>query len=84
MLAQKESSGLLDVPKTFLDPDRMNAGLMWFTRGFVYINFPVNARHVGKAITALDLSFELSSEVPGTARFRLAIRHHRRGQRPRA
>jgi len=27
--------GLLDVPGTFLDPDRMNAGLMWFTRGFV-------------------------------------------------
>ena len=59
--------GLLDVPGTFLDPDRMNAGLMWFTRGFVEYQFPNNARHVGKAITALDLSFELSSEVPGTA-----------------
>ena len=23
------------MPGTFLDPDRMNAGLMWFTRGFV-------------------------------------------------
>jgi predicted transcriptional regulator len=59
--------GLLDVPGTFLDPDRMNAGLMWFTRGFVEYQFPNNARHVGKAITTLDLSFELSSEVPGTA-----------------
>ena len=59
--------GLLDVPGTFLDPDRMNAGLMWFTRGFVEYQFPNNARHVGKAITALELSFELSSEVPGTA-----------------
>ncbi len=59
--------GLLDVPGTFLDPDRMNAGLMWFTRGFVEYQFPNNARHVGRAINALDLSFELSSEVPGTA-----------------
>src|ERR1700733_11864216 len=39
--------GLLDVPGTFLDPDRMNAGLMWFTRGFVEYQFPNNARHVG-------------------------------------
>jgi predicted transcriptional regulator len=47
--------------------DRMNAGLMWFTRGFVDYQFPNNARQVGKAITALELAFELSSEVPGTA-----------------
>ena len=40
--------GLLDVPGTFLDPDRMNAGLMWFTRGFVEYQFPNNARHVGR------------------------------------
>jgi predicted transcriptional regulator len=45
----------------------MNAGLMWFTRGFVEYQFPNNARHVGKAITALEFSLELSSEVPGTA-----------------
>ena len=45
----------------------MNAGLMWFTRGFVEYQFPNNARHVGKAVTALEFSFELSSEVPGTA-----------------
>ena len=59
--------GLLDVPGTFLDPDRMNAGLMWFTRGFVEYQFPNNARLVGRAVTALEFSLELSSEVPGTA-----------------
>ena len=59
--------GLLDVPGTFLDPDRMNAGLMWFTRGFAEYQFPNNARHVGKAVDALEFSLELSSEVPGTA-----------------
>ena len=56
--------GLLDVPGTFLDPDRMNAGLIWFTRGFVEYQFPNNARHVGKAVTALECSLELSSEAP--------------------
>jgi predicted transcriptional regulator len=59
--------GLLDVPDTFLNPDRMNAGLMWFTRGFVEYQFPNNARLVGKKVVALDFSMELSSEVPGTS-----------------
>ena len=59
--------GLLDVPGTFLNPDRMNAGLMWFTRGFVEYQFPNNARLVGKSVVALEFSFELSSEVPGTS-----------------
>jgi predicted transcriptional regulator len=58
--------GLLDVPSTFLNPDRMNAGLMWFTRGFVEYQFPNNARLTGRDVTALEFSMELSSEVPGT------------------
>jgi len=40
--------GLLDVPGTFLDPDRMNAGLMWFTRGFVEYQFPNNTIPVAR------------------------------------
>jgi predicted transcriptional regulator len=59
--------GLLDVPATFLNPDRMNAGLMWFTRGFVEYQFPNNARLLGQEISALEFSLELSSEVPGTS-----------------
>ena len=59
--------GLLDVPGSFLNPDRMNAGLMWFTRGFVEYQFPNNARIVGKSIVELEFSMELSSEVPGTS-----------------
>jgi predicted transcriptional regulator len=59
--------GLLDVPETFLNPDRMNTGLMWFTRGFVEYQFPNNARLIGKAVMALEISMELSSEVPGTS-----------------
>jgi predicted transcriptional regulator len=60
--------GLLDVPDTFLDPDRMRAGLLWFTRGFVEYQFPNNATLANARIAALELELELSSEVPGTSK----------------
>ena len=59
--------GLLDVPDTFLEPDRMKAGLIWFTRGYVEYQFPNNAKLANNAIEAIEFSFELSSEVPGTS-----------------
>ena len=59
--------GLLDVPDTFLDPGRMRAGLMWFTRGFVEYQFPNNARLSKTRIEGMEFSMEVSSEVPGTA-----------------
>lgn len=60
--------GLLDVPDTFLDPDRMRAGLLWFTRGFVEYQFPNNAKLANSPVRSLELSLELSSEVPGTSK----------------
>ena len=59
--------GLLDVPDTFLDPDRMRAGLVWFTRGFLEYQFPNNAKLTNSEVESMEFSFELSSEVPGTA-----------------
>jgi predicted transcriptional regulator len=59
--------GLLDVPDTFLDPDRMKAGLIWFTRGFVEYQFPNNAKLSKSDIESIEFSMELSSEVPGTS-----------------
>ncbi len=59
--------GLLDVPDSFLDPDRMKAGLLWFTRGFVEYQFPNTARHSVNTLSAIEFSLELSSEVPGTS-----------------
>ena len=59
--------GLLDVPDTFLDPDRMKAGLIWFTRGFVEYQFPNNAKLSKNEIESMEFSMELSSEVPGTS-----------------
>jgi len=59
--------GLLDVPDTFLEPDRMKAGLLWFTHGFVEYQFPNNTMLKKAKPRALEFSMELSSEVPGTA-----------------
>ena len=81
--------GLLDVPGTFLNPDRMNAGLMWFTRGFVEYQFPNNARLVGKDVVALDFSFELCPKCrarrptgPPTSRSRSTRRKSASGPAP--
>ncbi|MGN6101618.1 MAG: ArsR/SmtB family transcription factor [Devosia sp.] len=59
--------GLLDVPDTFLDPDRMKAGLIWFTSGYIEYQFPNNARLAKNEIQAIELTLEVSSEAPGTS-----------------
>jgi predicted transcriptional regulator len=58
--------GYLDVPDSFLDPDRMKAGLLWFERGWVEYKFPNNSLYRDGPIRKLELSVELSSETPGT------------------
>ena len=45
--------GLLDVPNTFLEPDRMKAGLLWFNKGFVEYQFPNNAKLRKSKISAI-------------------------------
>lgn len=59
--------GLLDVPDTFLDPGRMGAGLIWFTRGYVEYQFPNNSKLMAGDLASIEFAMELSSEVPGTA-----------------
>ena len=59
--------GLLDVPDTFLDPDRMKAGLIWFTRGFVEYQFPNNAKLAKPRSRAWSSRWSCRSEVPGTS-----------------
>lgn len=58
--------GLLDVPTTFLDPERMKASLLWFTSGFIEYRFPNNALLKGLDIDRIEFVMEVSSEVPGT------------------
>ena len=59
--------GLLDVPDTFLEPDRMKAGLLWFNHGYVEYQFPNNSKLRKRDVSAIEFSMELSSEVPGTS-----------------
>jgi len=58
--------GLLDVPDSFLYPDRVQAALVWFGRGHIEYKFPNNAKLLNAPVESLDFSMELSSEVPGT------------------
>lgn len=58
--------GYLDVPDSFLSPDRMKAGLLWFEMGWVEYKFPNNSRLKEKPVSRLELVTELSSETPGT------------------
>lgn len=58
--------GLLDVPDTFMDPDRMKTALLWLTSGFVEYQFPNNAKIQGREVEEVEFSMEVSSEVPGT------------------
>jgi len=58
--------GYLDVPDSFLNPDRMKAGLLWFEQGWIEYKFPNNSLYKDKQLRKLELSAELSSETPGT------------------
>ena len=60
--------GYLDTPESFLEPDRIKAGLLWLGSGFVEYQFPNNAKYESRSIQRLELSLELSSETPGTNR----------------
>jgi predicted transcriptional regulator len=55
--------GFLDVPDSFLNPDRMKAGLLWFEQGWIEYKFPNNALYKDKQLKRLEISLELSSEA---------------------
>ena len=67
-LCSRESViGYLDVPSTFYSPDRIKAALVWFEKGHVEYKFPNNSMYLEKGrVKRLELSMEMSSEVPGT------------------
>ncbi len=58
--------GLLDIADSFLNPDRMKAGLLWCGSGSFEYKFPNNTMYESKSLTKLEVSLELSSETPGT------------------
>jgi predicted transcriptional regulator len=56
--------GELDDPRYFSYPERFNAGLLWFTEGFVEYKIPNALKQNQKAIE-LQFTFEIASEAPG-------------------
>lgn len=66
MCTQEKIVGYLDTPDSFLEPERVKAGLLWFERGYIKYQFPNNSLTKGKPVKKLELIVELSSEIPGT------------------
>lgn len=58
--------GLLDIPDSFLNPERMKAGLLWCGNGSFEYKFPNNTMYESKKLSKIEVSMELSSETPGT------------------
>jgi predicted transcriptional regulator len=55
--------GTVDEPKYFMDPERMEAQIVWFTKGFLEykITNPLSRK---ETLKLLEISFEISSEFP--------------------
>ena len=66
LCSSRKIIGFLDAPESFLEPDRVKAGLLWFEKGSVQYQFPNNSLNVEKPLKRLEISLELSSETPGT------------------
>lgn len=57
--------GEVDEPKYFMDSERMDAGILWFTKGFVDYKTP-NLLKAEERLEQVEISFEISSEFPFT------------------
>ncbi len=56
--------GEIDDARYFSHPDRFNADIIWFTKGYVEYTLP-NLVPSNNEITQISISFEISSEAPG-------------------
>ena len=56
--------GVVDDPRYFAYPNRINAGILWFTKGYIEYIIP-NLLPTSTKIEQITLSVELSSEAPG-------------------
>ncbi|MBN2222728.1 MAG: winged helix-turn-helix transcriptional regulator [Vallitaleaceae bacterium] len=64
-LATKERLiGEVDDSRYFADPERINAGIIWLTAGFLEYHIP-NYLKADESFEELQITMELSSEAPG-------------------
>jgi predicted transcriptional regulator len=64
LVTKKKIIGELDDPRYFAAPERINACMLWFTKGFIEYRIP-NYLKPGQRFTEFQFSFELCSEAPG-------------------
>ena len=58
--------GEVDEPRFFGYPERSNAGILWFGKGYVEYMVP-NLLRANQQLLELQISLEISSEAPGVA-----------------
>ena len=56
--------GYFDDPRFFLSPERVNAGILWFAKGYVEYRVP-NFLTRNQRPIALEITLEIGSEAPG-------------------
>ncbi len=61
---EKNLIGVVDDPRFFSHGDRVNAQIIWFTKGYVEYQIP-NLLPLSQKIDQITLTFEISSEAPG-------------------
>jgi len=59
----KKIIGHYDDPLSFFNPERVDAGILWFARGFVEYKIP-NQLLGDQQLTELEISMEIGSEAP--------------------
>lgn len=64
LATETELVGVVDDPRYFAYPNRINAGILWFTRGYIEYIIP-NLLPSSTKVEQITLSVELSSEAPG-------------------
>jgi predicted transcriptional regulator len=63
LISETEIIGHLDDPGAFYEPDRLQAQLLWFRRGFIEYRFP-NRLPSDAVVDSLEISIEVCSEAP--------------------
>lgn len=65
IVTQKQLIGEVDDPRYFAHPDRTDAHILWFGKGYVEYLIP-NLLPLSAQVQQIVISMELSSEAPGT------------------
>lgn len=63
LLSSTGPIGMFDDARSFYEPERVDAQLLWFHHGWVDYRFPIRV-HSGEEIVSLQVSMEVCSEAP--------------------